>query len=365
MIWRMQVADGLYIDARSVPIAVITLFEGWLAGGIAMLFPVVYRISRGGGGAPAGVVLVVSVWIVAGLVRRWMLRDGRIGVRHGATLGAAVFLVTLASYALAGRRGLQLLDDVAIPYAVTYAVAIGVITRLFHDVTQRARLAAERDRFRAIIDAASDAIRIVDPDTLRIIDCNRADADISGYARSDMIGRDVRDFWPTDPALKLERQAELSDVRNRGVAERFGVPYRTASGATIKVDATHRMVEHGRRRYEIVVFRNAGDREAAEAARREASELRAVNLLANAAAHEINNPLAVVIGSLDLLTLQVATHARETELASQARKGAERIRDIVARMRNITRLEADPPHGMVPPMLDIRKSADKNGPEIG
>ncbi len=363
MVSRIQIAESVFIDARSVPIAVITLFEGWPTGVVAVVPPIVYRLWQGGPGAPAGVALLVGVLIVAGLIHLWTRHDARLGVRHAAALGTGVFLVTLGAFALLGRRGLQLFDAVWLPYAAVYAVGIGVITRLFHDVAQRGRLAAERERFRAIIDAASDAIRIVDPATMRIVDCNRADCALSGYERDDMIGRDVRQFWPSEPELEAQRDAELAEVHARGIAERFGSPYRTRSGDIVKIDSTRRLVDHEGRRYEIVVFRNAADREAAESARREASELRAVNLLANAAAHEINNPLAVVVASLELLARQVPAESRESHLIAQARTAGDRIRDIVIRMRRIIRIEADAPSGMVPPFLDLRKSSDPNRAE--
>lgn len=364
MISRIQIGEELFIDARSVPIAIITLFEGWPTGIIAVVPPTVYRVWRGGSGAPAGVFFLIGVLVVAGLVHGWMRRDGRFRARHALALANGVFLVTFGAYAVLGRRGLELFDAVWAPYVATYAVGIGVITRLFHDVAQRARLAAERERFREIIDAASDAIRIVDPQTMRIVDCNRADCELSGYERQAMIGREVRDFWPAGSELRAEREAEQADACRRGFIERFGQPYRRASGAVVKIDSTHRIVEHGGRRYEIVVFRDSTDREAAESARREASELRAVNLLANAAAHEINNPLAVVVGSLDLLARHLPTDGREGRLIGRAQAAGDRIRDIVGRMKQITHIHTDPPRGMLPEILDIRKSSDSSSPEI-
>src|SRR5262245_5732246 len=59
MIARMQLADGLFIDARAVPLALIALFEGWPAALVAMAPPIAYRLWLGGGGAVAGIVGVV------------------------------------------------------------------------------------------------------------------------------------------------------------------------------------------------------------------------------------------------------------------------------------------------------------------
>jgi signal transduction histidine kinase len=97
--------------------------------------------------------------------------------------------------------------------------------------------------------------------------------------------------------------------------------------------------------------------QAAEAARRDAAELRAVASLARMAAHEINNPLTAVLGGLTLATRNMGPESNEAKWLNTARLGAEEIRDIVKRMNRITSLEETPSAGPLPPMLDIRKSS--------
>jgi signal transduction histidine kinase len=106
-----------------------------------------------------------------------------------------------------------------------------------------------------------------------------------------------------------------------------------------------------------VIFRESADRETREASQREAAELRAVTLLAAGASHEINNPLAVVMGSLGLLGRGVKPDTQEARWVDQALEGVRRIRDIVIRMRSITRVETTVSEGSLPPILDITKSA--------
>jgi PAS domain S-box-containing protein len=358
MLARIQIAPRVFIDARSVPIALVALFEGWPAALVAAVPGAVYRVSRGGTGAPAGVVGLILVAIAGGLAHDWARREGGVRWRHSFALGAAVFLATLGSFALLGGRGLRQFGGIWLQYVGLYAIGIGLIARLLHDVGERARLAAAEARFRAIIDEASDAIRIIDPETLKIIDSNRMDCEITGYSRREMVGRDIRDFWPDEPELRAQREAALADVHARGFARQFGLPCRTRAGAIIHIDSTERVVEHAGRRYEIIVFRDAAARESLAQAQREASDLRAINLLATAAAHEINNPLTIVIGGLDLIARQVPVEGREKELIQQTIDAGTRIRDIVTRMTRITRVEAEPARGGVPAILDIRKSSD-------
>jgi GAF domain-containing protein len=90
-------------------------------------------------------------------------------------------------------------------------------------------------------------------------------------------------------------------------------------------------------------------------AERRAEALRAATSLTNAAAHEINNPLAVIVGNLELMTRDGYGDARRRARILTA---AKRIEDIVRRMSRITRLANMKTSGQLPPMLDLRKSSE-------
>jgi len=154
---------------------------------------------------------------------------------------------------------------------------------------------------------------------------------------------------------------DVADALRRTLREahppRLGRAGGDAEGQEVQAPEDGREVSYGGRGYEIIVFRDAGERLACEAAQEESAALRSVTELANAAAHEINNPLAAVFGSLDLLALRVAAGSTEAGWVGLAQRAAERIRDIVAHMRHITRLErAEPVAGIT--MLDLRKSGE-------
>lgn len=357
MIARIHVGDDAFIDARHVPLGLITLFEGWPTGLVAAAPGIAYRLWQGGSGAWPGALGLVATVAVGAAAHAWARRDGGVGPRHALSLSLAVFVVTSATYPLSGAHATTLLGRFWPQMLLTCVLGIGVIARLFADVVAQVRLTVERQRFRAVLDEASDAIRILDPETLTILDCNRRDSEISGYPRAEMIGRNAREFWPEDPEQRGQREASVSEVRAHGIARAFGLPYRRRSGEIIAVDTNLRIVEYAGRRYEIAIFRESADREAREASQREAAELRAVTLLAAGAAHEINNPLAVVMGSLGLLGRGQPPGTQEARWIDQALEGVRRIRDIVIRMRSITRVETTVAEGNLPPILDITKSA--------
>src|SRR5437899_1990491 len=105
------------------------------------------------------------------------------------------------------------------------------------------------------------------------------------------------------------------------------------------------------------LFVDVVNAQAAEAARRDAAELRAVTLLARAAAHEINNALMVVSGGLAILARRLPAQSEDAQWAERAREGANKVKDIVTRMNTITQIEEVPGRGLLAPMLDIRRSS--------
>ena len=345
MIARIQIRDGTVIDLRAVPIALVALFEGWPAALISFAIVALVCWAQGAAGASVEIVAALATAAAGALVHAWARRRGGLAFPQVAALVAAVSVIQLTALA-ALPRGVELLGALWLPYLAGFAIGIGLVARLLSDVVERSRLATELARFRAVVDDASDAIRIVDADTRMVLDANRRDCALSGYARAELVGRVV----PEPP-----REAH----RTEDFIQTFSVPFETRGGAVLKVDVTRRTVEHDRRRYEVIIYRDAAEREAAESAQREALSLRAVAEVAAAAAHEINNPLAVVVGSLGLLGKRI-TQGDEARWIDQALAGSDRIRDIVRRMGRITRLERGEAYGALPAIIDIQKSSDVN-----
>jgi signal transduction histidine kinase len=143
------------------------------------------------------------------------------------------------------------------------------------------------------------------------------------------------------------------------------VPFQTTSGRLLAVDSSRRVVEYRGQRYEIIIYRDAAERLAGEEARREAASLRSVNLLAQAAAHEINNPLAIIIGYVQMLEDRLPPGSEESNWARTCRTAAVRIRDAVGRLSRIVRVESTHPTGTVPPILDMERSTAKRPGDAG
>jgi PAS domain S-box-containing protein len=352
MISRIQTKEGVFIDGRTIPIALIGLFEGWGPGLIAGLAAAAYRSYLGGSGAPAGVLTIIAVAAAGGLAHRWAGGAERVRIHHAFVLAVGTFFITFGGFGLLGEHGRTLFARVWPSYLLLTVVGLPMLALLMQNIVERRVLAQERERFRAVLDDATDAIRIVDAETHRILDCNRADCELAGFARDAMLGRDSRQFWPEPRPGHAAREPSPE-----GLARALSVPFLTAAGRTLAVDCTRRIVAYRGRRYEIVIYRDAAERLAGEEARREAASLRSVNLLAQAAAHEINNPLAIIMGFSQMLEDRLAAESEEGHWARTCRRAAGRIRDAVARLSRIVRIESTEATGALPPILDTERSA--------
>jgi PAS domain S-box-containing protein len=361
MISRIQTVEGVFVDGRLIPIAVIGLFEGGWAGLIAGLAAVAYRVWLGGSGAPAGVLTILATAAAAAAAHRWAGGAEKVRFRHAFVLAVAVFFVTFGGFGMLGPRGQAMFARVWPSYLALSVIGIPAIALLMASIVERRALAEERERFRAVLDNATDAVRVVDGDSRRILDCNRADCELSGLERPQLIGRDNREFWPKPAAEGAASGAAAAPAPTgrETVARALGVPFQSASGRIVAVDSTRRVVDYRGRRYEILIFRDAAERLAGEDARREAASLRSVNLLAQAAAHEINNPLAIIMGYLQMLEDRLPPGTEESGWARTGRNAAVRIRDAVGRLSRIVRVESTHPSGTAPPILDLERSTKR------
>ena len=354
MVSRIETSEGVFIDGRVIPVAVIGLFEGWGAGLLAALPAVAYRIWLGGSGTIAGIVTVLAVAAAAGLTHRWAGGTTRVRIQHVAALAAATFVITFGGFSLLGDRGRAMFAHVWPSYLALTAIGIPALALLTEAIVERRVLTQERERFRAVLDEATDAIRIVDADSHAILDCNHADCELSGLSRRDMLGRDSRRFWPSSVATGNEAAGDGAPDLDRARS----VLFENAAGRVLPVDCTRRTVEYRHHRYEILMFRDAAERLAGEEARREAASLRSVNLLAQAAAHEINNPLAIITGYVQMLEERLPPGTEESHWAHNCRNAAVRIRDAVGRLSRIVRVEPTQPSGTQLPILDTRRSTE-------
>ena len=191
----------------------------------------------------------------------------------------------------------------------------------------------------------------------RILDCNQAFARTLGFGSpAEALTANAGDVYadPTARAQLLER------TRREGAVVNAELQLRRRDGRLIWALANVVRVSG----------QSPGDYEATVidiTERRQVEELRSITRLANAAAHEINNPLTIIVGRLAMLAEDPSLDADARARITQAQTAAERIKQIVAEMQRLTRVELfEHSSPRLPEMVDFRKSAAGTGrPEVG
>jgi PAS domain S-box-containing protein len=268
----------------------------------------------------------------------------------------------LAVLALNGRAPFVLSEEDQELLASLVAQAAVAIrnARLFEQAEARRRAAeAAEARYRQLFERNLAGILRTTADG-RIIDCNDALVAILGYeTREALMARAAVDLY-VDPATHA---AVVALLVSGGRLANVELPWRRADASAVTVLVNIAAVEdpvEGHILDGIII--DITDRDRLAAVEREAETLRAVARLANGAAHEINNPLAVIVGHLTILEQRLGSDPAIRQRLEKARAACTRISEMIANMRQITRLELRQEAPGLPPIIDLRRSSEESGP---
>lgn len=151
---------------------------------------------------------------------------------------------------------------------------LGVL-KIGQDVTERVlandRIRASEARFRAVWDAATDALALSDPEGI-VLAANPAYLDLYGYAEDEVVGRPFSVIFPEQHRAAADEQyhavfADPAEPRS------YVARVRRRDGAECDVEARASfVVENGRRAAMVSAVRDVTDRVAADAALRASEE---------------------------------------------------------------------------------------------
>jgi PAS domain S-box-containing protein len=245
------------------------------------------------------------------------------------------------------------------PQRVAPAVAdlhrVGTHNRAAAGHAAEARLRSETElAFAAsIVESSDDAIIGTTLDGM-ITSWNAGAERVCGYSTREVLG-----LWFIGMILPVGGLPEI--LKRVGRGERVD-PYETVGvgkdGRCVDVSVTVSPIRDsgGRIVGASLIARDITHRKQAEAAIRQLDILRYVASLAAAAAHEINNPLTVIVGYVHLLADEVDATGRGR--IDEMLTAVSRIQEIVTRMNCVKRVELTEKVLNLPEMLDLSRSSE-------
>jgi PAS domain S-box-containing protein len=280
--------------------------------------------------------------------------------RVAALLQAGLFTVSRGEFHV-GQKGREAktvclaVSKVAMDTGITQCV---IATDLTYEKRREKEVAAERaereaalraseERYRRIVETAVEGIWLVDAEG-RTTFANRALSDMLEYAPAELKGKPIFDFMNEESADAAQRF--LGRRRRYSELREFG--FRAKSGRELWALLSMSPIETERGGYQgaVVMVSDVSDRRKLQAQLLLADRMSSLGTLSAGVAHEINNPLAYVIASLDLVADRLPelaaaleredAHFLEQQL-SRAREGTERVRKIVRDLKSFSRVDEE------------------------
>lgn len=136
------------------------------------------------------------------------------------------------------------------------------------DITERRDAEQSLRLFRALIDQTSDAIEVIDPDTLRFLDCNTCAYQSLGYTREEFLDLNIFDI---DPLVTDDLNERVNKEIARSGFTMFESIHRRKDGSTFPVEVSLTVVSL-ERDYRLAVVRDITERKRAEDALRRSED---------------------------------------------------------------------------------------------
>jgi len=214
------------------------------------------------------------------------------------------------------------------------------------DITERRRaegaLQQSQEQFRILFEHAADSILLLEmmPEGNPIIrDVNEAALRLLGWARDELIGQSTS-FLEADPDSSSGIAEKLRNAPpGTGIA--FEVRHPCKDGTIREFEASLREIQVGPKTLGISVERDITGRKAAEATSRQQQKLESIGTLASGVAHEINNPLNVIMNYGQLLLDDPLDPERVKDCAAEIVKESERVAAIVRNLLSFARQDKE------------------------
>jgi len=333
---------GIIFDTRSILLAMAGLYFGFVPTVIAIIMTSLARIYQGGTGTIVGIAVMLSSGGI-GLMWRHLRKPDliRISIKELYVFGMTVHVVMLALFMfLPWEIMLHVMKTVAPPIIFLYPVGTVLMGKLlssrlvFRYSTDE--LLKRDELFSVLTDSALDAIFLKDSEG-RFTFVNPAMEELWGTPSHKMLGKTSDQILP--PGETLDTINHLNEnVRHGGVVNTVHKAFLQGEQKflhTIMVPL--HSADTGTVRGLCGIIRDVTSERTQEARLQHQQKLESLGVLSSGVAHEINNPLNVMMNYGELILHFAAEDEKITGFAHNIVDEGQRISTIVKNLLMFSR----------------------------
>jgi len=202
------------------------------------------------------------------------------------------------------------------------------------DITERRRaeeaLEQSEEKYRTLIEMATDAIFVSDADSGNIIDVNKRAEELTGFDRAELINMHQSQLHPPEKARLYENKFRGAVENQRQRFMQAEVVHRNGRKIPVEINSTGRF-KVGDRDVYLGIFRDITERKRLEEEIIKTEKLESLGILAGGIAHDFNNILVAILGNISLAKMDIVD-ADIVKLLDEAEKASERARDLTQQL---------------------------------
>ncbi|SEA75510.1 PAS domain S-box-containing protein [Desulfuromusa kysingii] len=218
----------------------------------------------------------------------------------------------------------------------------GQLTDSFHHMAGALALSQEdlqrsEERFRLSFKTSPDAISLSRKSDAVFIEVNDSFIKLLGYSAAEIIGVSAIDLkiWKN----QSDREKVFNDFLSKGFVDNYATEFVTKNGVIIYGLISAGIIVMEGEKHILAVTRDITERIKSEEQRRELEiqlrqkfKMEAVGIMAGGMAHNFNNSLAIILGSLEMASRKKGQSAEVEKHLNNARTAVLRSRDLVGQL---------------------------------
>ena len=202
-------------------------------------------------------------------------------------------------------------------------------------VQLKTRIILTEERYRLLFEQSTEPIVITTTEDLRIVGLNPAAARVLGLAPEQARHTSLHQWFASDPAAPAE------EVRGRLwfdslCKQRLHTLYRK-DGTQVKVEVVGSAVQFAGETAFQFYLREVTERSRLEQQLRQAEKLSGLGQMISGVVHELNNPLTVCVGIMELLLARTSFPEQDREYLQMAARECQRAARLLRNFLNLAR----------------------------